>query len=323
MRGSILESTPCPISGSLNNTPLFQVSDRFNISDGRTWQIVRNEDSGLVYLNPRPNLESIGKYYEVAEYDPFLTIKEDKSLQEKFYEWVRSKISLNWKASMVFKRSPLFDASKESHFSFLDIGCATGDFAATFRKVAKSKKLSLETFGIDVSHRAVQYARNQYEIEAYVGELATLNFTTPQDLITMWHSLEHIHHINQTLDKIKSILKKNGVLAVAMPNQASYDATLYQTHWVAYDAPRHLYHFSPKTFSKLLSRHRLGIIDMHGIPLDSFYNALLSEQLRAKEEGMNAGVGGLIKSVMRGFRAAVEGVTPESASSVVYYIKHQ
>src|SRR6056297_1374060 len=77
------------------------------------------------------------------------------------------------------------------------------------------------------------------------------------DLITMWHVLEHVHDLQETVAKIESLLADNGILVIAVPNIESHDAKLYRKDWVALDTPRHLYHFSPN-YGKTISSFQYG-----------------------------------------------------------------
>jgi hypothetical protein len=60
--------------------------------------------------------------------------------------------------------------------------------------------------------------------------------------IVFWHSLEHLRDAGEELRLAVSRLSPGGVLAVAMPNQASLQAALFGDRWFALDYPRHLVH---------------------------------------------------------------------------------
>jgi 2-polyprenyl-3-methyl-5-hydroxy-6-metoxy-1,4-benzoquinol methylase len=310
-----MEHIACPISGSTEFDLRYRVPDRFALEKGEVWHIVSSRVSGLVMLNPRPLQHEIAKFYEALDYDPFITLKSSESLQDWAYKFVRRFISLRYKARAVLQRMP-FETSQT--YNVLEIGCATGDFLLELKRQSPA---TLNLMGIEVSEKAARYAREENELNVFHGELLTVAVDELQDLIVMWHTLEHIHRLSETLDKLHSLLKPNGILVTAMPNLDSLDAQHYGKYWVALDAPRHLYHFTPKSFAALLKKHRLAIVDMHALPLDSYYNALLSEQLCAAAKGQSAGIGAVIKAIIWGSLAAIHGVTPELASSICYYVQ--
>jgi len=313
-----METIQCPISGSDQVEAFLSVPDRFNPQNGYAWHLQRFKESGLVVLNPRPDQEEIAGYYETENYDPFVSTASKLSLSQRIYESLRRWISLRSKAKSVLARAKFPDRGK---YRVLEIGCATGEFMAMLQKVAAPS--ILRCMGVEPSKSAGDYAKQQYGLNVLHGELLDVDIAEKMDLILMWHSLEHIHRINETLEKIHQILKPNGLLCVAMPNLASSDAHHYREHWVAYDAPRHLYHFSPLTFEKLLKKHGFNIEEMQGLPIDSFYNTLLSEQLKAGMQQKKLSMIGIINAVLLGFNAAVEGVHPGKASSVLYYVRKQ
>ncbi len=308
------ETIASPMNPSETLTPFLRLPDRFNLSQGDVWQLLRAEPSGLIFLNPRPTAEIIGKYYEPMDYDPFISLKKTPSFQDRLYTALRRFITLRYKATSVLKRANFQSGER---YRALDIGCATGDFSVELKRHASTVKLDL--YGIEMSEKAVRFAQEENQLYAKQGELLTVDFGVEFDLITMWHVLEHVLRLNETLEKLHRVLKPNGLLVVAMPNPDSWDARHYGKFWNGYDAPRHLYHFTPKVFANLLALHRFKLVDMHALPLDSYYNALLSEKITAEAKGKSGGLRLWLNAIVKGSIAASADV--ETASSVVYYIR--
>ena len=73
------------------------------------------------------------------------------------------------------------------------------------------------------------------------------------DVITFWHSLEHVYKLNNLLENLRKNLKKNTYIFVAVPNLMTYDAIKYKNYWAGYDVPRHLNHFTRTGIKKLLA----------------------------------------------------------------------
>lgn len=57
------------------------------------------------------------------------------------------------------------------------------------------------------------------------------------DVITLWHVMEHLEHLNETWEMLRELLTEKGMLIVAVPNCSSYDAGRYGEYWAAYDVP--------------------------------------------------------------------------------------
>ncbi|MEO1654399.1 MAG: methyltransferase domain-containing protein, partial [Bacteroidota bacterium] len=100
-------------------------------------------------------------------------------------------------------------------------------------------------------------------------------------LISLWHVLEHVHRLSETLQKLKRMLDSGGKLLIAVPNHQSWEAGLYREYWAGYDVPRHLYHFSPDTMQRLLEKNGLGIQEKIPMIFDAFYVSLLSGKYKS------------------------------------------
>ena len=193
----------------------------------------------------------------------------------------------------------------------LDIGCGTGYFlnAATKRgytvvgieKNDQVREDAVTTFGLDVRD------------ETQLMQFKNVNF----DVVTLWHSIEHIENFNQTIEKIGEILSPDGVVIMAMPNHLSYDAKIYREFWAAYDLPRHLWHFTPKTARRLLELHQFEIIKQIAMPLDAFYISLLSESYIGTGRGLK-----YIKAFLVGITGYVRSLfNIQNSGSIIYIAK--
>lgn len=60
--------------------------------------------------------------------------------------------------------------------------------------------------------------------------------------VVFWHSLEHLRAPGAALDRARDLLAPGGVLVVAVPNTASWQARAFGARWLALDLPRHLVH---------------------------------------------------------------------------------
>ncbi|HYH64660.1 MAG TPA: class I SAM-dependent methyltransferase, partial [Urbifossiella sp.] len=72
------------------------------------------------------------------------------------------------------------------------------------------------------------------------------------DVVTMWHSLEHVHRPLAVLREAFRLLVPGGKLVVACPNIESLPFYWFGSNWFGLDVPRHLTHFTPKTLGTSL-----------------------------------------------------------------------
>jgi hypothetical protein len=134
------------------------------------------------------------------------------------------------------------------------------------------------------------------------------------EAITLWHVLEHVHELHEYTEQLKSILKVSGKLFIAVPNYTSYDAEIYKENWAAYDVPRHLYHFSPKSMKLLMEMHGLRVEKKIPMWFDAFYVSMLSEQYKNGNGNiMNAIFTGLLSNIKTFFNK-------EKCSSIIYIV---
>jgi len=100
------------------------------------------------------------------------------------------------------------------------------------------------------------------------------------NLISFWHSFEHVSNYKEILTQSNKLLVKDGFVLIAVPNFMSYDANHYKEMWAAYDVPRHRYHFSPAGLKSVMDNAGFDFIKKHPLLLDSYYISMLSEKYK-------------------------------------------
>jgi 2-polyprenyl-3-methyl-5-hydroxy-6-metoxy-1,4-benzoquinol methylase len=149
---------------------------------------------------------------------------------------------------------------KEKSFSLLDIGCGRGYFLHLVKKIFKAK-----VTGIELSQQSANYATNFLQLKV-VHDLESLS--SKFDIITMWHSLEHMLYPNQVLTKTHDILNEHGQLVIEVPNINSWQARMAKEKWIYLETPRHLTHFSQKSLDYILSKNGFKIISLNTFSLE-------------------------------------------------------
>jgi len=247
----------CPICKGNHFTLFNRCID--HTTSGETFSIYQCSTCNFLITSPRPDANSIGKYYQSENY--ISHTNSSKSVIDKIYKSVRS-ITLQWKLNLIQKH--------QKSGTILDYGCGTGEFLNT------CKTASWKCFGVEPSAEARQKAEHltNLKLSQSLSEIASNKF----DVITLWHVLEHIEDLNEKLSELKNHLAQDGTIFIAVPNYESLDGKLYQSHWAGYDVPRHLWHFSQTTMGKLLSNHGLKLKEVVPMKQDSFYVSLLSEK---------------------------------------------
>lgn len=284
----------------INNNELtdFITAKDYTVS-GKNFSIKIDEQTGLLVTTPRPKEEDLGSYYESDEY--ISHTDGNSSLFEKIYNQVRS-YSLKKKLALV--------ESKHAKGALLDVGCGTGAFLQT------CKNAGWKISGVEPGDKACSLAKTKVGDVIYPSLFDDALNGQQYDVITMWHVLEHMPDLHKTIERLKSLLKPDGVLIVAVPNYNSYDALHYGAHWAAYDVPRHLYHFSQQSIKELFGAFNIELKETKPMVFDSFYVSLLSEQYKTgKKRWWSAFLIGLESNI----KAQQNG----EYSSLIYILKQQ
>jgi 2-polyprenyl-3-methyl-5-hydroxy-6-metoxy-1,4-benzoquinol methylase len=251
----------CPVCEGTSLHDLKVVKDHFLSQE--KFNLSQCGNCGFVFTNPRPGKNELAKYYQSDEY--LSHSKKKNGLITFLYDLVKS-ISLRKKYNLITKN--------KTKGKILDIGCATGEFLNYFQKKG------WHCTGIEPAQNPRNFAIENYHLDVKPeNEIMQLDHGT-YDVITMWHVLEHVSDLNERIQQIHKLLKADGLLVIALPNHLSYDAEQYKSFWAGYDVPRHLYHFSSTTISRLLSRHEFSVFKISPMKYDAYYMCLLSEKYK-------------------------------------------
>ncbi|GAB3230531.1 class I SAM-dependent methyltransferase [Hymenobacter seoulensis] len=256
----------CPVCGKTEFSNKLVVEDK-SVSK-ESFAIQQCQACSFQFTNPRPDAAHIGSYYESDEY-----VSHNSGaggMINQAYKVARF-FTMRRKVALVNKLAP-------RKGSLLDYGCGTGHF------LAAAKSNGWKVAGWEPNARAREEATQRVGQPLPLLDLAQLP-TATYDAITLWHVLEHVHELNDTLQQLIRLLKPDGTLIIAVPNIDSLDAQHYRQDWAAYDVPRHLYHFSPKTMKQLLKKHKMQVQEVLPMPLDAYYVSMLSEKHRAERGG--------------------------------------
>jgi len=263
-------------------------------------------------LNPRPDRSEIASFYRSPHYDPFLHRGNITSLNERAYLAIRS-LLLRYRVRLILSshHKPL------NMLSILDIGSATGDLLNCFRH--RGVPLA-HLAGVEPDAASASHAREHFGLAVSPSLGETLELGRKFDRIVLWHTLEHLHDLHETLCAVTLLLEPDGVVVLALPNPACTGASRYRESWVAYDAPRHLYHFMPGTVAKLLEPYGLCVARQQSYFPDAVYNALLSEELACRAKGRQFSVWRKAGALCRGTLDAGTGTLwPGEGAGVLYF----
>lgn len=237
------------------------------------WYLQRCAECDLIYLNPRPTEEASVAFYENLEYLPFSSTSGNQTALTRLYGGLR-RYNLKWKRRRI--------TAVHQKGRLLDVGCGTGEFLSEMRNAG------WKVAGIERDNEASKFARHTLQLEVISGGAEAVNEIHGKfDIITLWHVLEHLYQPKAALECLGQRLSKDGMIVAAVPNIVSIDFKFYRDNWIALDAPRHVQHFSVKTLQALAATTGLDLVRWHQLPLDAFFNTLMSEVRISKQEGIS------------------------------------
>ena len=284
----------CPICNSPQSVPFMTTKD-FSVSR-ESFTIVRCGACDFHYTNPIPTEEVIGNYYKSESYVSHSSSK--KGIINRVYHLVRW-YSLRRKVALINKLS--------KGRKLLDMGAGTGHFLS----VAQQKGWEVTGLEPDSDARALAASMNRVELlpQDQLHQLPSGQY----DVITLWHVLEHVYHLQRDMARLSDLLKPDGTLVIAVPNRKSYDARYYKEFWAAYDLPIHLSHFTQPDIQRLASQFNLELVKVRPMVFDAFYVSMLSEKCKG---------GNLLKGILIGLKSNWLAKS-DSWSSQIYILRRK
>lgn len=261
---------------------------------GESFSLVWNEDHKILITQPQPLKENLYKYYESNEYISHTDSKN--GLLNILYQAVKN-YSLKRKVRLIEKLN-------QGKGSLLDIGAGTGDFL----KYAKDTHWEVDGVEVNANARA-RSQKKGIQLKESMDDFKGDQF----DVVTLWHVLEHVPDLENTVLNIEALVKEGGTLIVAVPNFNSYDAKFYKEFWAAYDVPRHLWHFSRESM-KMLFTSKMTLVKTKPLIFDAFYVSLISEKYKKGNTFS-------LRAFWVGLRSNLSAWKTKEYSSLIYVFK--
>ncbi len=289
----------CPVCDH-NEFTLFKKVPDWLVSK-EVFHISQCTSCGFKFTSNAPTENEVGPYYNSEEYVEHSDT--NKGLIYSVYHRARE-IMLGYKLRKIQK----LGVGKK----LLDVGSGSGYF------MNHMNQNGYHTTGVEISDKARELCKEKFGIEARIpADFLSGNLDKDFDLITLWHVFEHVYTYDEYFDLFKSSLKENGRLILALPNCNSADARMYGEHWAAYDTPRHLWHFTPKTIEQFATKRGFKLVRKYRLPLDPFFNSMVSASYKKAFTFLPI-------TVLKGYWAYLVSLANiEKSSSLIYVFEKQ
>jgi len=225
---------------------------------GEEFSLLYDHENEMLQTDPQPHKDNLRNYYNSTAYISHTDSHE--GFVAILYQWVKKRA--------LRKKTALITTLNFGPGKLLDIGAGTGEF------LLSAKKKGWKVNGVEPNNKArILASAKGIELIKTLEEIKGNSY----HVITLWHVLEHLPDLKETIQSIERLLITEGILIIAVPNFKSYDAKHYKKYWAAYDVPRHLWHFSRKSM-RILFSEKLKLKKINPLVFDSFYVSLLSEK---------------------------------------------
>ena len=283
----------------IKNNTLFLKTKDFSVS-GEVFELHQNDACDFLETLPRPLKQDLPSYYNSSQYVSHQTSKRNLFDWAYFFvRWFTLKKKIKLISRFSFERQTL-----------LDYGAGVGYF------VRSTRSAGWESIGIESSVEARKAANlildNSIFDESHTKKLKSKS----QSIISLWHVLEHLPDFKQNIKEFDRLLSQDGRLIVAVPNFKSYDAQYFKNFWAAYDVPRHLWHFSPKSIVRLFYEFGFELESTHPMRFDAYYVSLLSTKYKYGKMSIS-------KAFWVGFQSNLRAKRSGHYSSLIYVFKRK
>ncbi len=153
-------------------------------------------------------------------------------------------------ANVAVERYKRLDAHLAGKKKVLEIGSGGGEFSYLLTKKG------FDVSAIEPNEGYGNYSKEQYGLNVQIGFAQNLEFSAEMfDFITMSHVLEHVDNPTTMLEKLRTWLKPNSILALEVPNVEAVCQSPKSTFHTA-----HLFNFNPETLALLAEKTGFSVV---------------------------------------------------------------
>jgi len=230
MVDKIIEVEKCPICTSENFTLIREVKYQEGLL-----RISRCDSCSVSFSSTRFSDEYLNiKYYKEGYEETHLNYRDYGAVYSRSFQSIVDKI----------KRI-------KSSGKWLDIGCGKGYLLSI------AQRNNYDCYGIDIRKTFI----NSGKITYFSGNLFEAGFNDNEfDIITIISVLEHIGSPKEYLQKIRCLLKPNGILFIHVPNEYYFNKKGF-SKFTNYSPNVHLVNYSHKNIACVLNRFNFSKVE--------------------------------------------------------------
>lgn len=136
----------------------------------------------------------------------------------------------------------------------LDVGCAAGGLLGIFKENGYGL-----IHGSDPSHYCSEIVRASLNCPVYEGSFLSVDINEKFDVIILTHVLEHILDVRAFIEKISSLLTKEGLIYLECPDSTNYHTVIHAPYQEF--NTEHINHFGLSDYENLARQLNLDFFD--------------------------------------------------------------
>lgn len=301
------EQVDCDLCGSKKRQEILKQKDFIHNVSNEYFNLVKCSICSLNYLNPRPCIDDISKYYS-KDYDFYTKNSFFKNLLNYFVSLlIKFRFiliiadfipSLRIKRFIILRILPVI--KYPFHFTtktkFLDIGCGSGNNIHYWPNKYSVKNLYAKYKNIyaiepsDTAFNNINLPLSQKK--QFLESFEKIKFNH----IRMNWSLEHVHKPSEYFNYISENLEKDGTFLLCIPN---YNGIIYKVDPSSIEVPIHLYHFTYIDIKRYCEKFDLKIVffKTFSYPGMFYFNSEVNEKFNSFKNLSPSGAYDFLKQI--------------------------
>ncbi|OUR98845.1 SAM-dependent methyltransferase [Halobacteriovorax marinus] len=231
VKEEFIEQRACPVCSSADHLFMFN-------KEGGSY--VKCKDCEMVFLNPVLTDSALNDLYTNNHDVQAEIVGEDSEFYTSIYKEGLGKIE-----KVVQNKGLIFD-----------FGCSAGSFLDVAKECGWKK-----TWGIELNKSEFQVAKKKGH-HVYNEMIQNIELPEKVDVVTLWDVFEHLKDGSFFLNLFKSILTKDGVVFLQIPNSMALAPRIIQEDCNMFDGLEHVNLYGPKTIEKLANDNGYEVVSM-------------------------------------------------------------
>ena len=211
------------------------------------FQLVCCNKCDLMFVNPRPKIEYLSRYYHEEWYgygEGVIHRSSESNSTNNYFKWRCEKISKYCSSGKV-----------------LDVGCQTGGLLECFYD------RGYDVYGVELSDSYRKFCADQFGFMVF-KDLFDVPFKNDSiEIVSFLHVLEHVPNPRQHMKKAYDILKPGGLLVIEVPSADSLMFRIFKRNLWGLMIPMHLYQFTSDVLINQLKLTGFHIMEINQLQM--------------------------------------------------------